>query len=86
MAAVVAAEVVAVATTGTAGIVAEVVAAAAGVVAVAAAEVVAAAVSAAASKLATYPRWHSWVQAYIVVLLQVLLMLVVALLSQHSPS
>lgn len=75
--------VAAVATTGTAGIVA-----AAEVVAAAAAEVVAdaAAAVAAASKPAAYPKCCPWVQAYIVALLWVLVMLVVALLSQRFPS
>lgn len=67
--------VAAVATTGTAGI-------------VAAAEVVAdvAAAVAAASKPAAYPKCCPWVQACIVALLWVLVMLVVALLSQRFPS
>lgn len=79
-----------VATTGTAGIVA-----AAEVVAAAAVEVVAdvaaaaadvAAAVAAASKPAAYPNYCPWVQACIVALLWVLVMLVVALLSQRFPS
>lgn len=74
--------VAAVATTGTAGIVAaaEVVAD----VASAAADVAAAV--AAASKPAAYPKCCPWVQACIVELLWVLVMLVVALLSQRFPS
>lgn len=71
--------VAAVATTGTAGIVA-----AAEVVAAAAADVAAAV--AAASKSAAYPMCCPWVQACIVALLWVLVMLVVALLSQRFPS
>lgn len=79
--------VAAVATTGTAGIVAaaEVVAAAAAEVVASAAADVAAAV-AAASKPAAYPKCCPWVQACIVALLWVLVMLVVALLSQRFPS
>lgn len=75
--------VAAVETTGTAGIVA-----AAEVVAAAAAEVVAdvAAAVAAASKPAAYPKYCPWVQTCIVALLWVLVMLVVALLSQRFPS
>lgn len=81
--------VAAVATTGTAGIVA-----AAEVVAAAAVEVVAdvaaaaadvAAAVAAASKPAAYPKCCPWVQACIVAL-WVLVMLVVALLSQRFPN
>lgn len=74
--------VAAVATTGTAGIVA-----AAEVVAdVASAAAVVAAAVAAASKPAAYPNCCPWVQACIVALLWVLVMLVVALLSQRFPS
>lgn len=74
--------VAAVATTGTAGIV--VAAEVAADVASAAADVAAAV--AAASKPAAYPKCCPWVQACIVELLWVLVMLVVALLSQRFPS